>query len=355
MGVFFGSYPANKAARMKPIEALAINPPTVLDWANSRGIGFSHFISVGDRADIDFGDLIDYLGSDANTRAIFLYIESIKSARKFMLAARVAARNKPIIVGKAGRSPEGAEAATSHTGALAGADDVFDAAIRRAGMLRGDTLLDLFTVVETFSHRTKVSGERLAIMTNGGGAGVMAADFAALGGCKMADLSRITFDRLNRVLPPTWSHANPVEIIGDAPAERYVETLKTLVEDAHTDAVLFMHAPTAIVPSEAIASACAPVAATVPRLILSCWLGIRRSPAHAQFSTKPGSPTTARPRCRIVDDAVLLRHAHPIGLLWNPDDRIALFARGIRDVDDTLEPLAQYVHEQMDQGVRIEG
>jgi acetyltransferase len=246
---------------------------TVLDWAKSRGIGFSHFISVGDRADVDFGDLIDYLGSDASTRAILLYIESIKTPRKFMSAARAAARNKPIIVVKAGRAPEGAKAAASHTGALAGADDVFDAAIRRAGMLRVDTLLDLFAAVETLSHHQKVSGDRLAIMTNGGGAGVMAADFAALGGGKLAELSQTTLDRLNKVLPPTWSHANPVDIIGDAPAERYVETLKALVEDPLTDAVLFMHAPSAIVPSEAIASACAPVAKAAPRTVLSCWLG----------------------------------------------------------------------------------
>lgn len=140
-------------------------------------------------------------------------------------------------------------------------------------MLRVDTLLDLFAAVETLSHRQKVSGDRLAIMTNGGGAGVMAADFAALGGGKLAELSQATLDRLNRILPPTWSHANPVDIIGDAPAERYVETLKALVEDPHTDSVLFMHAPSAIVPSEAIASACAPVAKTAVRTILSCWLG----------------------------------------------------------------------------------
>jgi acetyltransferase len=245
----------------------------VLDWTKSRGIGFSHFVSVGDRADVDFADLIDYLGSDPGTRAILLYIESIKTPRKFMSAARAAARNKPIIVVKAGRAPEGAKAAASHTGALAGADDVFDAAIRRAGMLRVDTLLDLFAAVETLFHRQRVSGDRLAIMTNGGGAGVMAADYAALGGAKLAELSQATLDRLNGFLPPTWSHANPVDIIGDAPAERYVETLKALVEGPHTDAVLFMHAPSAIVPSEAIAAACAPVAKTAARPVLSCWLG----------------------------------------------------------------------------------
>jgi len=245
----------------------------VLDWAKSRGIGFSHFISIGERVDIDFADLIDYLGSDIDTRAILLYIESIKTARKFMSAARAAARNKPIIVVKAGRAPEGAKAAASHTGALAGSDDVFDAAIRRAGMLRVDTMLELFSAAETLSHVTRFSGERIAVMTNGGGAGVMAADAIALGGAKLAELSPATMAKLDQMLPSTWSRGNPVDIIGDAPAERYVAALKALCEDPQSDAVLFIHAPTAIVPSEAIGAACAPVAAASGRLVLSCWLG----------------------------------------------------------------------------------
>ncbi|MGH8699800.1 MAG: acetate--CoA ligase family protein, partial [Burkholderiales bacterium] len=148
----------------------------VLDWARSRGIGFSHFISLGDAADVDFGDVLDYLASDPATRAILLYIESVRAARKFMSAARAAARNKPVLAVKAGRVPEGARAAASHTGALAGADDVYDAAIRRAGMLRVDTVLELFDAVETLSRAKPVYGDRLAIMTNGGGPGVMATD-----------------------------------------------------------------------------------------------------------------------------------------------------------------------------------
>jgi acetyltransferase len=245
----------------------------VLDWAKSREIGFSHFISVGERADVDFGDLIDYLGSDPATRAILLYIESIKTPRKFMSAARAAARNKPLIVVKAGRAPAGARAAASHTGALAGADDVFDTAIRRAGMLRVDTLHELLSAVETLSHATRFSGERLAIMTNGGGAGVLAADAAALGGVTLAELSPGTVTLLDRALPVTWSRANPVDIIGDAPVERYVATLKALTADPQVDAVLFMYAPTAIVKSEDIAAACAPIARVSRCPVLSCWLG----------------------------------------------------------------------------------
>ncbi len=181
----------------------------VLDWANSRRIGFSHFISLGDSVDVDFGDLIDYLGSDVHTRAIMLYIESIKAPRKFMSAARAAARNKPIIVVKGGRAPAGAQAAASHTGALAGADAVIDAAIRRAGMLRVDTLLDLFAAVETLARPQRIDGDRLVILTNGGGPGVMATDCAALGGANLANLSAATVARLDAVLPATWSRGEP--------------------------------------------------------------------------------------------------------------------------------------------------
>ncbi|MEO8654646.1 MAG: CoA-binding protein, partial [Ramlibacter sp.] len=147
----------------------------MLDWANAHSIGFSHFISLGDSADVDFGDVLDYLASDPGTRAILMYMESVKSARKFMSAARAASRNKPVIVVKAGRAPAGAKAAASHTGALAGSDTVFDAVVRRAGMLRVDTLESLFDAAETLAHVKPWRGERLALLTNGGGAGVLAA------------------------------------------------------------------------------------------------------------------------------------------------------------------------------------
>jgi acetyltransferase len=243
----------------------------VLDWAKSRGIGFSHFISLGEAADVDFADLLNSLAGDAATRAILLYIESIRGARKFMSAARAAARVKPVVAIKAGRAPEGARAARSHTGALAGSDDVFDAAIRRAGMLRVATVSELFDAVETLSHATAFRGDRLAIMTNGGGPGVMAADALALGGGRLASLSEETLRRLDRLLPATWPRANPVDIIGDAPASRYVAALQALLEDPGVDAVLFMHAPTAIVPAEDIARACAPLGAKGQ--MLACWLG----------------------------------------------------------------------------------
>jgi len=245
----------------------------MLDWANAQGIGFSHFVSVGDSADVDFGDMLDYLGSDAGTRAILMYMESVKEARKFMSAARAAARNKPVIVVKAGRAPAGAKAAASHTGAMAGSDTVFDAAVRRAGMLRVDTLESLFDAAETLGRASPWRGERLAILTNGGGAGVLAADALALGNGTMAELSEATLQALDACLPATWPRSNPVDIIGDAPVQRYVDALKILLAAPEVDGVLFMHAPTAIVPAADIAAACIPLMTQATKPVLACWLG----------------------------------------------------------------------------------
>jgi acetyltransferase len=245
----------------------------VLDWATSRHIGFSHMVSLGEHADVDFGDLLDHLASDVRTRSILLYIESITSPRKFMSAARAAARNKPVIVVKAGRAGKGLAAAASHTGALAGSDLVVDAAIRRAGMLRVDTLQDLFMAAETLARFGGNGDTALTIMTNGGGAGVMAADAAALAGVPLAELDAGTRAKLDDVLPPNWSRSNPIDIIGDAPAQRYVDTLQALLADPQAGAVLFIHAPTAIVRSDDIAKACVPLARQATSRLMSCWLG----------------------------------------------------------------------------------
>ena len=245
----------------------------VLDWAKTRRIGFSHMISLGEHADVDFGDLLDHLASDARTRSILLYIESIESPRKFMSAARAAARNKPVIVVKAGRAGNGVQAAASHTGALAGSDVVIDAAIRRAGMLRVDTLQDLFMAAETLARFGNNQDDALTLMTNGGGAGVLAADAAALSGVPLHELSERTRGTLDAMLPPTWSRANPIDIIGDAPVRRYTDTLRALLADRDNGAVLFLHAPTAIVRSDEIARACAPLVREAAGRVMACWLG----------------------------------------------------------------------------------
>jgi acetyltransferase len=245
----------------------------VLDWAKSRGIGFSRFISLGEGADVDFGDVLDYLAMDNATQTILLYMQEIRHARKFMSAARAAARSKPTVVIKAGRVPEGARAAATHGGALAGADQVVDCAIRRAGMLRVLTTEDLFGTVETMARARRLDGERLAILTNGGGPGVMATDELVCSGGQLAPLSDETLARLDALLGPDWSHDNPVDIGGDAPVERYRGALEALLQAPEADAVLLLHAPSALVDSAAVAHALVTLARGTRKNIIGCWLG----------------------------------------------------------------------------------
>jgi acetyltransferase len=240
---------------------------SVLDWADARGIGFSHLISLGDMIDVDFDDTLDYLANDAGTRAILLYIESIKDARRFMSAARAASRMKPVILVKAGRHAEGARAVESHTGALAGADAVYDAAFERAGVLRVRSLEELFDAVETLALAKPPRGDRLAILTNGGGIGILATDALIDQGGRLAHLSEETISALSRVLPLTWSHANPVDIIGDATGKRYADALTLLTRDPGVDGILVLNCPTAVTSSDEAAAA-----------VVACELGPQRHP-----------------------------------------------------------------------------
>ncbi|MGB7659924.1 MAG: CoA-binding protein, partial [Pseudolabrys sp.] len=206
----------------------------LIEWAAPRSVGFSAVASIGDQLDVDFGDLLDYFALDRGTRAILLYIESIKDARKFMSAARAAARTKPVIVVKAGRHARGAAAAKTHTGALAGADSVYDAAFRRAGLLRVSDLDELFAATETLGHIKCLAGKKLAILTNGGGIGVLAVDrLMDLGdiGDLLAAIGPQAMVKLDAALPPIWSRANPVDIAGDADAARYAAALEALLAD----------------------------------------------------------------------------------------------------------------------------
>lgn len=245
----------------------------VLDWARARRIGFSCFVSLGDGSDVDFGDLLDWLAADAGTDAILLYAESVRQARKFMSAARSAARAKPTVIVKAGRVLEAAHAAFSHTGALAGADLVYDAALRRAGMLRVYSTAELFDAVAILAQSRRPPGPRLAILTNGGGPGVMATDALIKDGGMLAALAPATVAHLSGELPATWSHGNPVDIVGDAPVARYRIALQALLADPAADAVLLIHAPTAIVPASDIARALLPLLRAAGKPVLCCWMG----------------------------------------------------------------------------------
>jgi acetyltransferase len=251
-----------------------------VDWAAQRGVGFSGIISIGDQLDVDIADLLDYFALDGGTRAILLYVEAIKDARKFMSAARAAARIKPVIVVKSGRMAQGAKAAATHTGALAGSDAVYDAAFRRAGILRVSDLRELFDCAETLGRVEQPSGKRLAILTNGGGIGVLAIDrLVELGGIP-AVIEAATREKLDAVLPRTWSGSNPVDIVGDADATRYAAALEVLLADAGNDAVLVMNVQTAIAPADEIAAAVTGIVSKSRRQhlgsakpVLAVWVG----------------------------------------------------------------------------------
>jgi len=261
----------------------------MLDWAAPRGIGFSHVVSLGDMADVDVGDMLDYVAGDARTRAILLYIEGISHGRKFMSAGRAASRAKPVLVLKAGHSEAGARAAHSHTGALAGSDAVYDAAFARAGMLRVGSMAELFDAAETLALTHEQSGDRLAIVSNGGGAGVLATDALAAAGGRLAELAPETIARLDQALPKTWSRGNPVDIIGDAPGTRYAAAIEAVLGDNGVDALLVLNCPTALASPEEAARAVIDTAAHPAnhlrgRNIFTAWLGEQSAaPARRQF------------------------------------------------------------------------
>ena len=254
----------------------------MVNWAAQRGVGFSGIVSIGDQLDVDIADLLDYFALDRKTHAILLYIEAIKDARKFMSAARAAARIKPVVVVKSGRMMQGAKAAATHTGALAGSDAVYDAAFRRAGILRVSDLRELFDCAETLGRVEAPSGKRLAILTNGGGIGVLAIDrLVELGGIPAA-IGPAVREKLDAVLPPTWSGSNPVDIVGDADAARYAAALEVLLADAGNDAVLVMNVQTAIAAADEIAATVTDVVSKYrqrclgsAKPVLAVWVGAR--------------------------------------------------------------------------------
>jgi acetyltransferase len=250
----------------------------VVDWAASRGIGFSYVVSMGDMADVDVGDLLDFLAADIATGSILLYLETIPSARKFMSAARSAARAKPVIVIKSGRYKESARAAATHTGALAGSDAAVGAAFRRAGLVRVEELEELFAAAETLTCLKPVGGNELLILTNGGGAGVLAVDDLLRSGGRLAPLADSVTAKLDKVLPANWSRGNPIDIIGDASPERYRAALDIVLADCKADALLVMNCPTALASSSDAAQAVIEAIARAPNLerlppILTNWLG----------------------------------------------------------------------------------
>ena len=245
----------------------------LLDWATPAGIGFSSVISLGGTSDLDFGEIIDYLAADEKTANILLYVEGVRDGRRLVGSLRAAARVKPVIVMKVGRHPTGARAAVSHTGAIVGRDDVFDAVVRRTGVVRVASAGALVDVAQALASGIRPAGERLAVVTNGGGPGVMAADRAAELGLPLAQLSAATIERLRQALPSNWSHGNPVDLIGDAGAERYRAALGACLEDAGVDGVVAILTPQAMTDADAAASAVIGAARASPKPVIACWMG----------------------------------------------------------------------------------
>ncbi len=288
----------------------------ILDWAAEQAIGFSYFVSIGNMLDVGFGDLLDYCGADPNTDAIALYVESIQQARQFMSAARALSRHKPIVVYKAGRFAQSAQAAASHTGALAGVDAVYDAALARAGAVRISELDDLFDCAELLSRRRLPSGPRLAIITNAGGPGVIATDALLARHGTLAPMSDKLRSELSSLLPPCWSHGNPIDILGDAPPERFGAALEHVLVDGEVDAALVLLTPQAMTEPVGAAQAVATVAAHSPKPVLAVWMGGPMVRDGAELLRRAGIPTFATPEHAIRSLMYLISYRRNLESLY---------------------------------------
>jgi acetyltransferase len=267
----------------------------LLDWAEERGIGFSAVVSTGAAADIGIGDVLDFLALDRQTEAILVYVEGVDHPRRFMSGLRAAARMKPVIVLKAGRRPEGRRAAASHTGALVGNDAVFDSALKRAGALRAHDLEELFSAAELLARSRRGAGDRLAIMTNAGGLGVVAADHAADLGLCLAPLSDATLKALDSMLPAHWSHANPVDVLGDASPRRYAAALSAVLADPGVDGLIALLSPQTMTDPTSVAAEVVRAAGASKKLVLTCFLGGAQMKVAQALLAERGVPHFASP------------------------------------------------------------
>jgi len=289
---------------------------SALDWAMEEEVGFSYFVSIGNTMDVGFGDLIDYFGQDPNTKSIVLYVESISKARRFMSAARAFARKKPIIVYKSGRFPESAAAAASHTGAMASEDAVYDAVFTRAGIARVFDIGDIFNFTELISRKSTPRGNKLAIVTNAGGPGVMATDSLLTLGGKMTKLTEETMNKLNEALPPFWSHGNPVDVLGDAPPERFATATKIVLDDENVDAVLVILTPQAMTDPTATAQEVASLAEQTNKPIMAAWLGGMSMREGVQIFNKSGIAVYQTPEQAIRAFMTLARYSKNLDTLF---------------------------------------
>ncbi len=288
----------------------------VLDWSLRENVGFSAVVSVGSMADVGWGDLIYWLGDDPHTRSIVIYMESVGDARAFLSAAREVALTKPIIVIKVGRTAQAARAAASHTGSLTGSDDVLDAAFRRVGVLRVDTIEELFDMAEVLAKQPRPRGPRLAIVTNAGGPAALATDRLVLDSAEIATLSSESLDAFNGLLPPHWSHGNPVDILGDADAARYSQAVEIVSRDPQNDGVLVILTPQAMTECTATAEQLKRFTGAANKPLLASWMGGREVAAGESALNDAGIPTFAFPDTAARAFAAMWRYSHDLDALY---------------------------------------
>lgn len=288
----------------------------ILDWAVEEHVGFSMFASMGTMMDVDFGDLIDFLGGDNDTRSILIYMEGVGNAKKFMSAARAFAMHKPIIIIKPGRFTESAKAARSHTGSMAGDDAIYEAAFERVGVVRVKEITDLFNVAEILDSRKLPKGPRLAIVTAAGGPGVMATDALLDNGGKLAKLSDKTMEQLNEVLPPFWSKGNPIDVLGDADAARYGKAIKICLEDSEVDGVLVIYVPMDIAPPDEVARAVIENARDQWKPVIAAWMGGQKVRAALKTFAENDIPSYERPEEAVKAYATMYWHERNLELLY---------------------------------------
>jgi acetyltransferase len=288
----------------------------VLDWSFRENVGFSAFVSVGSMLDVGWGDLITYFGDDPHTKSIVCYMESVGDARSFLSAAREVALTKPIIVLKVGRTEAAAKAAASHTGALTGSDAVLDAAFRRAGVLRVNSVGELFNMAELLSKQPRPRGPHLAIVTNAGGPGALATDRLVASGGQLAGLSARTLEALNQLLPPHWSHGNPIDILGDADAMRYARTVELAANDSQTDGVLVLLTPQAMTDAKGTAEAMRLVAKGSNKPLLTSWMGGAGVDAGRGILNDADIPTFAYPDTAARAFALMWRYSDNLRALY---------------------------------------
>jgi acetyltransferase len=288
----------------------------VLDWSFRENVGFSAFISVGSMLDVNWGDLIYHLGDDPHTRSIVIYMESVGDPRAFLSAAREVALTKPIIVIKVGRTAQASHAAASHTGSLTGSDEVLDAAFRRVGVLRVDSIGELFDMAEVLGKQPRPRGPRLAIVTNAGGPGALATDRLVLDGAELATLSPASMAAFNRLLPAHWSHGNPVDILGDADAARYAESVEIVSRDPQNDGVLVILTPQAMTECAETATKVARLAASAEKPLIASWMGGREIEGGVKILNEAGVPTFAYPDRAARAFAAMWRYSHLLDAIY---------------------------------------